>query len=121
MFQLGQQCDGESSTPCGWWTNMATPLKYNRRSLLVRRVSNAMTGGGMALVVAVFVIIMAMVTGLSRAIQHSGSDDNLIVLARGSTTETASTLRLDQFDALRFLTAIRRDSSGKPLASPELA
>jgi len=100
---------------------MAIPLKYNRRSLLVRRVSNAMTGGGIALVVAVFVVIMAMVAGLSRAIQHSGSEDNVIVIARGSTTETASSLHLEQFEALRFLPAIRRDSEGNPLASPELA
>src|SRR5215469_1923306 len=100
---------------------MAIPLKYNRRSLLVRRVSNAMTGGGIALVVAVFVVIMAMVAGLARAIQHSGSEDNVIVIARGSTTETASSLHLEQFEALRFLPAIRRDSEGNPLASPELA
>ena len=100
---------------------MAIPLKYNRRSLLVRRVSNAMTGGGIALVVAVFVVIMAMVAGLSRAIQRSGSDDNVIILARGSTTETGSSLRLDQFEALKFLSAIRRGPDGNPLVSPELA
>jgi putative ABC transport system permease protein len=100
---------------------MAIPLKYNRRSLLVRRVSNAMTGGGIALVVAVFVIVMAMVAGLSRAIRQSGSDDNLIVLSRGSTTETGSSLKLDQFDALKFLTGIRSDAAGNPLASPEMS
>lgn len=106
---------------CGWLTEMAIPLKYNRRSLLVRRVSNAMTAGGIALVVAVFVVAMAMVEGLASAIQHSGSDDNLIVLARGATTETGSSLRLDQFDALKFLPSIRRGTTGNPLASPELA
>jgi putative ABC transport system permease protein len=100
---------------------MAIPLKYNRRSLLVRRVSNVMTGGGIALVVGVFVVMMAMVAGLAHAIQHSGADDNVIVLARGSTTETGSSLKLDQFDALKFLTAVRRDAAGNPLASPELA
>lgn len=100
---------------------MAIPLKYNRRSLLVRRVSNAMTGSGIALVVAVFVIVMAMVAGLSRAIRQSGSGDNLIVLSRGSTTETGSSLKLDQFDALKFLTGIRRDAGGNPLASPEMS
>jgi putative ABC transport system permease protein len=100
---------------------MAIPLKYNRRSLLVRRVSNAMTGGGIALVVAVFVVVMAMVAGLSRAIRQSGSQDNLIVLSRGSTTETGSSLKLDQFDALKFLTGIRSDAARNPLASPEMA
>src|SRR5207245_8281652 len=51
----------------------------------------------------------------------SDADDNVIVLARGSTTETGSSLKLDQFDVLKFLTAVRRDAAGSPLASPELA
>lgn len=100
---------------------MAIPLKYNRRSLLVRRVSNGMTGAGIVLVVAVFVVVMAMVAGLAHAIRHSGSNDNLIVLSRGSTTETGSSLRLDQFDAMKFLPGIRLDATGNPLASAELA
>jgi putative ABC transport system permease protein len=100
---------------------MAIPFTYTRRSLFVRRFSNAMTGGGIALVVTVFVIVMAIVAGLDHAIRDTSSPHTLIVLRRGSTTETGSSLTLDQFDALKFLTAIRRDSTGSPLASPELA
>jgi putative ABC transport system permease protein len=99
---------------------MAVPLKYNLRSLLVRRVSTAMTAGGIALVVAVFVIVMAMVTGLGAAIGDTGSPDNLIVLRRGATTETYSAMNLDQFDAMKFLPQIRHDAAGDPMASPEL-
>jgi putative ABC transport system permease protein len=100
---------------------MAIPIKYNARSLLVRRVSNAMTGGGIALVVAVFVVAMALVAGLDATIKDSGSPGNLIVLRRGATTETGSSVMLSQFDALKFLASIRRDGAGNPLASPELA
>ncbi len=99
---------------------MAIPLKYNIRSLLVRRVSTAMTAGGIALVVAVFVIVMAMVAGLGSAISDTGSPDNVVVVRKGSTTETSSAVNLDQFDALKFLPQIKRDPSGNPLASPEL-
>jgi len=99
---------------------MAIPLKYNVRSLLVRRVSTAMTAGGIALVVAVFVIVMAMVAGLGSAITETGSPDNLVVLRKGATTETYSGLNLDQFEALKFLPQIRRDSAGNPMTSPEL-
>lgn len=99
---------------------MAIPLKYNIRSLLVRRVSTAMTAGGIALVVAVFVIVMAMVAGLGSAISDTGSPDNLVVVRKGSTTETSSAVQLDQFDALKFLPHIKRDADGNPLASPEL-
>jgi putative ABC transport system permease protein len=100
---------------------MAIPLKYNVRSLLVRRVSTAMTGGGIALVVAVFVMVMAMVGGIGAAITDTGSADNLVVIRRGATTETYSLMNLDQFNSLKYLTGIRRDVHGNPLASPELA
>ncbi len=99
---------------------MAIPLKYNLRSLLVRRVSTAMTAGGIALVVAVFVIVMAMVAGLGSAITEAGSPDNLIVLRKGATSETTSSMNLDQFDAMKFLPGIRREPGGESDASPEL-
>lgn len=99
---------------------MAVPLKYNVRSLLVRRVSTAMTAGGIALVVAVFVIVMAMVSGIAAAITDTGSSDNMVVLRRGATTETYSAMSLAQFDALKFLPQVQRDAAGNPLASPEL-
>ncbi len=99
---------------------MAIPLKYNVRSLLVRRVSTAMTAGGIALVVAVFVIVMAMVGGIGATITDSGAPDNMVVVRRGATTETISLMTLDQFNSLRFLPGIRRDPAGNPLASPEL-
>lgn len=99
---------------------MAIPLKYNVRSLLVRRISTAMTGGGIALVVAVFVIVMALVAGLNSAISDTGDPDNLIVLRKGATTETYSAVQIDQFDAMKFLPQIRREPDGSVDASPEL-
>lgn len=99
---------------------MAIPLKYNLRSLLVRRVSTVMTGGGIALVVVVFVIVMALVDGLDAAIEDAGSPDNMVVLRRGATTETVSGFSIAQFEALKYLPAIRRTPSGEPYASPEL-
>ncbi|MFZ0887509.1 MAG: ABC transporter permease [Candidatus Binataceae bacterium] len=99
---------------------MAIPLKYNLRNLTVRRVSTAMTAGGIALVVAVFVIVMAMVSGLRVTITETGSPDNLVVLRKGATTETYSAVSVDQFNAMKFLPAIRRDADGNSYASPEL-
>lgn len=99
---------------------MAIPLKYNVRSLLVRRVSTGMTAGGIALVVAVFVVTMAMVAGLGTMISDTGESDNMIVLRKGATTETYSAINLDQFEAMKFLPQIRRDPAGNPMISPEL-
>ena len=99
---------------------MAIPLKYNLRSLLVRRVSSLMTGGGIALVVVVFVVVMALVAGLDAAIEDAGSPDNMVVLRRGAITETVSGFSIAQYEALKYLAAIRRTPSGEPYASPEL-
>ena len=44
----------------------------------------------------------------------------MVVVRKGSTTETSSAVNLDQFDALKFLPQIKRDAAGNPLASPEL-
>jgi ABC-type lipoprotein release transport system permease subunit len=100
---------------------MAIPFKYNRRSLLVRRVSNLMTAGAIAIVVGVFVAAMAMVGGLNSAIKDTSSPDNMILIRRGADSEANSVITLDQLDALKFLPAIKRDESGNPLVSPELA
>ena len=99
---------------------MAIPFKYNLRSLFVRRVSNSMTAGAIALVVAVFVAAMAMVAGLNATIKDTSSPDNLIAIRRGASSETASIITLDEFDALKFLPSIQRDAAGNPLASAEL-
>jgi putative ABC transport system permease protein len=99
---------------------MAIPFKYSLRSVLVRRVSSIMTGGGIALVVVVFVIVMALVAGLDAAIEDAGSPDNMVVLRRGAITETVSGFSIAQFEALKYLAAIRRTPSGEPYASPEL-
>jgi putative ABC transport system permease protein len=100
---------------------MAIPLKYNFRSLFVRKVSNSMTGLGIALVVGIFTTVMAMVTGLDAMIRDTSSPDNLILLRRGTSTETGSAITLDQFEALKFLPEISRDKRGDPLVSPELS
>ncbi|MGO9450886.1 MAG: ABC transporter permease [Candidatus Binataceae bacterium] len=100
---------------------MAVPLRYNIRNLLARRMSTLMTMGGIALVVGIFTLMMAMVGGLRQAIVSTASPDNLVVVRKGSTTETNSTISIEQYNAIRFLNGIRRDAAGEPLASPELA
>src|SRR5258708_7163565 len=99
---------------------MAIPFKYNRRSLLIRRVSNSMTVGAIAIVVGVFVAAMAIVGGLDSAIKDSSSPDNMILIGRGADSEANSFITLDQLDALKFLPAVKRDGVGNPLVSPEL-
>src|SRR5260370_6180371 len=100
---------------------MAIPFKYNRRSLLIRRVSNSMTVGAIAIVVGVFVAAWSIVGGLASAVKDSSSPDNMILIGRGADSEANSFITLDQLDALKFLPSIKRDGAGNPLVSPELA
>src|SRR5206468_12224025 len=103
-----------------WIDHMAIPFKYNRRSLLIRRVSNSLTVGAVAIVVGLFVAAMAIVDGLDSAIKDTSAPDNMILLGRGADSEANSFITLDQLDALKFLPAIKRDGEGHPLVSPEL-
>src|SRR5260221_14488412 len=99
---------------------MAMPFKYNRRSLLIRRVSNSMTVGAIAIVVGVFVASMAIVGGLDSAIKDTSSPDNMILIVRAADSEANSFITLDQLDALKFLPAVKLDGVGNRLVSTEL-
>ena len=60
------------------------PVKYNVRSLVVRRVGTAMTILGVALTVAVFVSVLALVHGLQNTYSDTGDPLNLMAIREGS-------------------------------------
>jgi putative ABC transport system permease protein len=66
------------------------PVRYNFRSLVIRRVGTIMTVLGIALTVAVFVSILAMGTGLQSVYVETGDPLNLILIRQGSQVETNS-------------------------------
>ena len=66
------------------------PVKYNVRSLVVRRVGTAMTILGVALTVAVCVSVLALVHGLQNTYNDTGDPLNLITIREGSQAETNS-------------------------------
>ena len=71
------------------------PVRYNLRSLVVRRVGTVMTIVGIALTVSVFVSILALATGLERTLVDSGEPLNLIMIRQGSEAETNSFFNRD--------------------------
>jgi putative ABC transport system permease protein len=71
------------------------PIKYNVRSLIVRRVGTIMTVLGVALTVAVFVSILAMVQGIESTFISTGEPLNLIIIRQGSQSETNSFFNRD--------------------------
>jgi putative ABC transport system permease protein len=66
------------------------PIRYNLRSLVVRRVGTMMTIVGVALTVTVFVSILAMIQGLQNTFVETGDPLNLLLIRKGSTSEVNS-------------------------------
>ena len=100
---------------------MAIPLKYNLRNLVVRKVSTLMTVATIALVVGVFIGIMALANGLNVALVSTGAPENIVIIRQNSQTEVNSQVTREAFQLIQTLPGIARDSQGKPLASAELA
>ena len=99
---------------------MAIPIKYNLRNLFVRKVSTMMTLFSIALVVAVFLALMSLATGMSRTFTASGDPRNVIVLRKSAVSETNSAVTKAEYQVVRYLAGIDNGSSGAPLVSPEL-
>ena len=99
---------------------MRIPLKYNLRSLWVRRVSTLMTALGIGLTVAVLVIMMALVRGLDATFVDTGYESDLIVIRKGSQNETNSYFNRDLFQTVKLLPEIARDEDDQPWAVGEL-
>lgn len=99
---------------------MAIPLRYNFRSLLVRRVGTLMTVLSLALIVSIFVGIMALANGLETLLTSTGDARNVIVLSHGSTGELLSSVPRDAVAAIKYLPGVSAGPGGEPLVSNEL-
>ncbi len=99
---------------------MAIPLKYNIRSVLVRRVSTLLTVLSIALVVAVTIGVMALATGLETALVSTGDPLNILVRHRGADSELSSFVTRDAWQVLRYLPGVKTGSNGEPLASADV-
>ena len=99
---------------------MKIPLKYNVRSLLVRRFGTVMTAFGIGLNVAIIVVMLAMVNGLDATLVETGEPDSLICIREGSLNEVNSYFNRDKFDLVRFLPGIERDANNQPIAVGEI-
>jgi len=56
------------------------PLSYNWRSLWQRKVSTLSTASAIAVVVAIFVVVLSLSQGLSKAFVNSGRPDQALVI-----------------------------------------
>src|SRR5438132_7368642 len=99
---------------------MKIPIVYNVRSVLQRPVSTALTALGIALVVAVFIGMLALANGFRTALVRTGSDRNMLVLRRGADSELSSGLSREAASILAAAPHVATGADGKPLVSPEV-
>lgn len=99
---------------------MALPLKYNVRNLFVRWRATLTTVLGVALVVAVYVLVQSLAVGLEKSSANTGDPRNTMIVRKGSTAESSSQVTRDQFKLITYLPEIARNESGQPLISADV-
>src|SRR5258708_31520973 len=98
---------------------MRIPSTYIVRNLFARRLTTALTAGGMALVVYVFATVLMLSAGLRATLVATGQDDNVIVIRRGAQTEVQSGIDRTQAGVVESLPDVAAGQDGRPLVSKE--
>ena len=99
---------------------MALPISYNVRNLAVRWQVTLLSIFGIGLVVTVFVVLLAMVSGFRLALRATGIPENAIIVQRGSADELTSWVPLNHRQLIVVDSRVARDGEGQPMASPEM-
>lgn len=94
-------------------------FKYHFRSVLVRWRSTLATVLGLALVIAVFVLVQSLAVGIEKSSASTGDPRNFLIVRQGALAETTSVVTREQFNILRYQTGVARDESGTPIASAD--
>ena len=98
---------------------MALPLRYSLRNVLVRWRSTLATVLGVAAVVFVWILMQALATGLETAGGTTGDPRNLLVVRKGSDSESTSQIGLDDVRSIQYSDEIARDEKNRPLISAD--
>ena len=99
---------------------MALPVTYNFRNVVVRWRSTLATILGVALVVAVYVLLQSLAVGLEKSSANTGDPRNIMIVRKGSTAESSSQVTREQVRVLQYWEQISRDDAGKPILSADV-
>lgn len=98
---------------------MTLPLGYIMRNLMKRRLTTALTAGGMALVVYVFATVLMLAAGLEATLVATGQNDNVVVIRRGAQTEVQSGVSREQASIVQSMPEVASGDGGRRLVSGE--
>ncbi len=99
---------------------MKIPFAYIWRSLWARRLTTALTLGGIALVAFVFAAVLMLSRGVEETLIETGSLDNVIALRKSANSELVSQIDRDGANILKTFPEIATTPGGKPFASTEI-
>ena len=91
----------------------------NIRSLPQRASTSLVIVIGIAGVVAVLISVLAMSTGMIKALGNTGRDDRAIVLRNGATTEISSALPRESATLILDAPGVKHGADAKPIGSTE--
>ncbi len=97
------------------------PVRYSVRSLWGRRSRSGLTVAVIALVVVALALLSGLVSSMKASLESAGSPRNLIVLRKGASSDGASSLPLEVYQARALLRRHRaRRGRASRVVSPEL-
>src|SRR5262245_38381612 len=121
LFRRGGRRTFASSKACARSRDaMRIPFSYVVRNLVARRLTTALTAGGMALVVYVFATVLMLAAGLEATLVTTGQPDNVVVIRRAAQTEVQSGVDRAQAGVVESLPDIAIGRDGRKLASKEV-
>jgi ABC-type antimicrobial peptide transport system permease subunit len=98
---------------------MRLPIRYTMRNLWTRKLTTALTAGGMALVVFVFAAVQMLDTGLRATLVATGQPDNVLVTRRGAGAEISSGVDRTQASIVEAQPEIAAGAGGTRMISKE--
>lgn len=99
---------------------MKIPFTYNLRNLWTRRLTTILTVGGISLVVFVFASVLMLSQGVEDTLVATGSEDNVIIIRKGSTSELLSAVGREQIGIIATFPEVATLSDGKPYATSDV-
>jgi putative ABC transport system permease protein len=95
------------------------PLSYNWRSLWQRWASTLSTLAAVAIVVMIFVVVLSMAQGVSKAYVRSGREDQVVVMRQNARVEMMSVVAREQARLIKTHPLIAWDDVG-PLVTTDI-
>lgn len=102
-----------------WIQQIISVTTMNLRNIPQRPWSSGVAVLGVAAVVGVFAGVLSMAAGFQRTMIAAGSDDTIVVLRAGATTELNSGLSYEQTQIIKQMPNIRKDGN-EVMGSAEL-